>query len=346
MKTTRISQAELERRRRLAVARIAEGWPQTQVAAFFGVNIRTVGAWWARHRADPVHGLDPKPHPGARPKLNAQQEAVVLSWFQRSATEFGFANELWTADRVAHLIERTFAVRFNPRYVSAWLAQRRITPQKPEKQARERDPAKIAHWLGNEWIEIANHVEAGATLVLIDEAGVMLAPLVRRTLAPQGKTPILKHRGRHREKVSLIAALTLKQTSCEPQMHFRTYPKDYVNSEKAAAFVRTLLSEIPGEVVVVWDGGNMHKGDPIRALQSEQPRVRFFRLPPYCPTFNPVEYLWSWIKWGQMPNFAPTDATSLDEVVRVKLADAQNKPSLLRSFWRHCELEVSQLLAT
>jgi transposase len=154
MKPIRGSAPELERRRRLAVTRIAEGWPQTKVAAFLDVDPRTVRAWWARHRADAVHGLDAKPHPGRPRKLTPDQEDTVLSWFSRSATDFGFANELWTAGRVAHLIQKEFGVRFHPHYLSAWLAQRRITPQKPEKQARERDPAKIEHWLAHDWVEV------------------------------------------------------------------------------------------------------------------------------------------------------------------------------------------------
>src|SRR5207253_4225437 len=48
-----------------------------------------------------------------------------------------------------------------------------------------------------------------ATIVFDDESGLLLNPLVRRTLAPKGKTPTLIVRGRHRQKVSLIAGLTL-----------------------------------------------------------------------------------------------------------------------------------------
>src|SRR5262249_27466285 len=104
--TTRGSAPELERRRRLAVTRIAEGWPQSKVAAFLGVPPRTVRDWWARHRADPDHGLDAQPHPGRTPKLSPAQEATVLSWFDRPATALGFPNELWTAGRVAQLIQQ------------------------------------------------------------------------------------------------------------------------------------------------------------------------------------------------------------------------------------------------
>lgn len=189
-------------------------------------------------------------------------------------------------------------------------------------------------------------VADGASLTLIDEAGALLAPLVRRTLAPRGQTPILKHRARHREKVSLIAALTLRAHQPEPLLHFRTYPRDYVNNVKAAEFVRGILEQIPGEVVVLWDGGPMHKGESIRALLREDPRLSIVRLPPYCPHFNPVEYLWSWLKYGQLPNFAAPDALALDEAVRGRLSHAQTQPSLLQGFWDHCELPNEQLLAT
>jgi transposase len=161
MKTIRGSAAELERRRRLAVTRIAEGWPQTKVAAFLGVDPRTVRDWWARHRADAEHGLDAKPHPGRPRKLTQAQEDAVLSWFSRSPTDFGFPNELWTAGRVAQLIRQQFGVRFHPRYLSAWLARRRITPQKPERQARERDPAKVEHWLAHDWVEVKKNSPPG-----------------------------------------------------------------------------------------------------------------------------------------------------------------------------------------
>lgn len=48
-----------------------------------------------------------------------------------------------------------------------------------------------------------------ATIVFIDQSGFLLNPLVRRSLAPKGQTPILTVRGRHRQKVSVMAALSL-----------------------------------------------------------------------------------------------------------------------------------------
>jgi len=145
---------ELEHRRQLAVQRVHEGWAPADVVDFLGIHPRTLRGWLAKHRADPDHGLQAKPHPGRTPKLTAEQAAVVLSWFGHSATEFGFATELWTAGRVAILIERFFAVHFHPHYLSAWLAERRITPQKPARQPRERDPVQIERWRTEDWPRI------------------------------------------------------------------------------------------------------------------------------------------------------------------------------------------------
>ena len=49
---------------------------------------------------------------------------------------------------------RNLGVRYHPRYLNAWLAGRKITPQKPKHQARERDPERITRWLKKDWLRI------------------------------------------------------------------------------------------------------------------------------------------------------------------------------------------------
>lgn len=178
----------------------------------------------------------------------------------------------------------------------------------------------------------------GARLVLIDEAGVLLAPLLRRTLAPRGRTPIIKQRARQRDKVSLMAALVWSTALSGLGLHFRTYPKDYVNNVKAAEFLRGLRAELPGDVVVLWDRGTMHQGEPIRELLREQPRLSIVYLPPYCPDFNPVEYLWAYLKYGQLANFTPDNVEAIEAAVRQHLEATESNPPLLRGFWDHCKL--------
>jgi transposase len=145
------SASELEQRRRLAVRRVAEGWKQKDVAAFLGVSERAVGRWLAAHRAAGDDGLKAKPHPGRAPYLTADQEREVLAWLVQPATAFGYPTALWSARRVADRIARQFGVPYHPNYLRAWLAQRALSPQKPARRARERDPAAIDRWLAEGW---------------------------------------------------------------------------------------------------------------------------------------------------------------------------------------------------
>jgi transposase len=153
--------AELERRRRLAVVQVRSGYTQQEVADFFQVNVRSVERWMQAFREHGRRGLKAKPVAGCPPKLTPAQERKVLRWFHRSPQEFGFSTELWSAPRVAEVIRRRFHKSFHPRYVNQWLANRRITSQKPERQARERDAREVRRWLREEWPRIKKSLGVG-----------------------------------------------------------------------------------------------------------------------------------------------------------------------------------------
>jgi transposase len=146
--------AELERRRRLAIRRVRSGYTQQEVADFLGVHPRSVQRWMQVYRERGLRGLKAKPAAGRPPTLSIAQEQQVLQWFRKSPREFGFPTELWTAPRVTELIWRKFRKRFHPHYVNRWLADRRITSQKPERQARERNEREVRRWLREEWPRI------------------------------------------------------------------------------------------------------------------------------------------------------------------------------------------------
>jgi len=155
---------ELERRRRLAVDRVRSGYTQTEVAQFLDVHLRSVQRWMQAYREFGRAGLKAKPTPGRPPKLSPLQERRVLSWFRRSPREFGFPTELWTASRVAELIRRKYRKEFHPHYINQWLAQRRITSQKPARQARERSERKVRRWLREEWPRIKKARRGGVRI--------------------------------------------------------------------------------------------------------------------------------------------------------------------------------------
>jgi transposase len=185
----------------------------------------------------------------------------------------------------------------------------------------------------------------GAYLAVIDESGLLMAPLVRRTWALRGQTPKLAQRSGKREKVSVAAALWLSPLRDRLGLFARTLVNDYFDNWTSAAFLEALLQELPGRVVVVWDGGSMHKGDPINQLQELMAgRLSLERFPPYSPQLCPVEPSWSWLKYSQLCNYAPHDATDLDRHVVAELSAIRDDQELLRGFWHASDLPLPRPL--
>ena len=144
----------LEYCRRLAIQRVADGYSTHEVAEFLGVDPSTVRRWLAAFRARGDAGLLAGPVSGRPSKLTSTQEKIALRWLTDSPAHHGFETDLWTAARLAQLIAEEFGVGLNPRYLSTWLRQRGLTPQKPERVPRERDPEAIAAWLESDWPRI------------------------------------------------------------------------------------------------------------------------------------------------------------------------------------------------
>ncbi len=185
----------------------------------------------------------------------------------------------------------------------------------------------------------------GAYLALIDESGLMMGPLLRRTWAPKGQTPAITQRGAHRQKVSVAAALWLTPRRDRLGLFSRTLVNDYFDPWYSAAFLEALLRELGGRVVVVWDGGSMHKGDPIAQLQDVlSDRLSLERFPPYSPELCPVEPVWSWLKYSRLCNYAPRDASELDGRVVAELSAIQDDQELLRGFFHASELPLPRTL--
>jgi transposase len=152
--------AELHRRRKLAIAKLQDGYTVPEIAKFLDVSERAVYGWQAAFREDGEAGPDAKPPPPRPRKLSRRQERQVLGWFHKNPKSFGFATDLWTGRRVAEVIRRKWGIDFNWRYLLSWLKERRITPQKPQRPAREQDPDAIKRWRTHDWPRLQNERDA------------------------------------------------------------------------------------------------------------------------------------------------------------------------------------------
>jgi transposase len=136
---------ELQRRRIRAVELVNQGESPEDVARFLGCGRSSVYTWVKMARED-LGKLAARPHPGRTPRLGEAERKRLEGLLLQGAKAHGWRTDLWTAARVAELIERHFGVAFHPEHARKVL-KRKLgwSSQKPQRRARERDEAAIAH---------------------------------------------------------------------------------------------------------------------------------------------------------------------------------------------------------
>jgi len=327
--------AELERRRRRAVLLVHQGEPRATVARILGVHPKTVARWLRLARAP--DGLQARRHPGPPPGLTAEQLRQLEQLLLQGAHRHGWHNQLWTAARVAALIERHFQRRYHPEHVRKIL-KRRLgwTSQKPRRKARERDDKEVERWLDDEFPRIVRDAyRRRAYVVLLDESGFQLTPTVRRTLAPRGRTPVLVASDR-RDKLSAISAITVSPAG-RVNLHFQVLP-DNIDAWAVAGFLEQLRRRL-GPMSVVWDRHTIHgRARVVRAWLSDKPDVVVEDFPGYVPDLNPDEGVWGWSKYGRLANLAAADLDMLWDEVIEELVTVKHRPDLLKGFIRETGL--------
>ena len=175
----------------------------------------------------------------------------------------------------------------------------------------------------------------GAYLVFIDESGFMLTGTVCRTWGPRGQTPTFPYWYKH-DKVSVISGLSVSARRHRVRLYFQVH-KTNIRHPQACEFVRQLLRHLPGPVIIVWDNGSIHKGDPIRELRSQYPRLHFEYFPAYAPELNPDEGVWDQTK-KRLANGRPKSAEELAEHVQDELEDLRRSQGHLRACFHNSHL--------
>lgn len=182
-----------------------------------------------------------------------------------------------------------------------------------------------------------------ATLAFLDESGFMLQPLVRRSWAPRGQTPVIRCWDR-RDRLSVIGAITVPPGRARHRLSavFRIHAKN-IKTPEATEFLRVLDRHVRGPLIVVLDLLNVHRAAVKRWLAPRPagaPRVMVEWLPPYAPDLNPAEQLWNNGKRTDLANLAPADRDDLRGHVRRSLIRQRHSPNLLASAFDHAGLPL------
>lgn len=173
----------------------------------------------------------------------------------------------------------------------------------------------------------------------------MLSPVVRRTWAPRGRTPIIKISEPH-GRISVIGAITISPG----RRHFGFYfqlSDDNVNlrGDSVVQFIEDVRRKIRGPITLLWDQIPIHRGKPLVAYLARHRRVVVEPFPPFAPELNPVDNVWSYVKYGRLPNYTPHHLGELRGRITQEFSRLQKRPDLLRSFFDHTGLSLDPISA-
>ena len=113
-----------------------------------------------------------------------------------------------------------------------------------------------------------------------------------------------------------------------------------IHSEDVGAFLEHWLREVPGRMVMIWDGAPMHRSHVVQALlrNGAAHRIHLERLPAYAPELNPGEGLWAHLKGVELRNVCCVNLPHLRVELQNAVKRVRRKPRLIQAFFRGAQL--------
>jgi hypothetical protein len=181
-----------------------------------------------------------------------------------------------------------------------------------------------------------------AWIVFLDESGLSQKPPVRRTWAPRGQTPVLRHPFNWK-KLSICSALAYRWDGRRTRLLFRIVP-DSCTDEKLISFLAELRKEFGRRrLILIWDGLPSHRSRRMQQyLYTQRRRQTVVRLPPYAPDLNPVEFAWGNIQGMELANLCSDDLSAMVRGVRKGFARLHKNKSLPQSFLKHAGISFNR----
>jgi transposase len=148
-----------------------------------------------------------------------------------------------------------------------------------------------------------------------------------------GQTPVLRAPLSH-DHLSVISAVTP-----DGRLFTRVQPTAF-RGETVVAFLRQLLRQIRGKLLVLWDGAPIHRCKAVKAFLAAgaATRLHLERLPAYAPELNPDEGVWNLLKRGELKNRCCHDLDELRWELGLAIRRLRRTPHRLVACFRHAGL--------
>lgn len=112
---------------------------------------------------------------------------------------------------------------------------------------------------------------------------------------------------------------------------------DHYTGQTIVGFLKELLAQISGPIILIWDGASIHQCKAVRAfLDTLQPgRLKLILQPYYSPELNADEQVWNYIKNVDLKNTVFKSLAQLKITLKQVLEDFCCRDSLIKQFFKH-----------
>ena len=248
------------------------------IAYFLGFHRGVVSKWIGVFKRNGKSALKSKKASGPTFKLSQKEIDEILSILHDDATAYGFETPLWTCKRVQQIILKKNQKKIHTTNIMRLFKKLRLSPQKPERFAFQRDKKAVKRWLRDEWPKIEEHRRRWQAMFYFqDESGVSLTPVLGRTWAPIGKTPKVFVTGK-RGGLCVTSAI-----SPAGKLIFRI-EKGKVNAVKHIEFLKQIMKQHPRrKIIVVEDRAPAHRAKKVNEfVEQKKKKLAIYRLPSYA----------------------------------------------------------------
>jgi transposase len=305
------------------------------ILSLWNVSQQTVYNWLNEFLTDRWDSLKYAKAPGRPPRLTKTRKRRLSEWIEAGPEACGYATGCWTSVLIQDLIYRKFHVLYNRFYVCELLRNLGFSFQKARFVSDHLDEEARQRWMKEEWPKILNQAkQLGASLFFGDEASFALWGSLSYTWAPKGHQPQIKTTGL-RKGYKVFGAIEYFTGHLVYQG-----TEEGFQSDSYQAFLRYLLAQVPGTIILIQDGARYHTSKSTREfLEQHKKHLIVYQLPSYSPDYNPIEYLWKKVKTKATHNryFAEFVklVKSVEEALHVLATQADETLRLMGVYTKH-----------
>ncbi len=133
----------------------------------------------------------------------------------------------------------------------------------------------------------------------------------------------------HNQRLNLIGAVCVSPSGRKLKLCLQS-AWQALNGEHVIAFLKHLLRQVRGPLVMVWDRHPIHRRRKVKAFLAAHPRIHVYLFPTCAPELNPAEFVWTQVS-EYTANMAPHDKAELWRNVQAGISRTRRSQRRLRA---------------